>query len=178
MKEIFLILAALAGAPEPAPAYNKPIGGETAAAMLDTIINNGGEAVPAEPAADFNGDGLLTIADYYSSTRRHYINTHEHTEITIDSEAVEAIAAALFPEDIKTYFYYEFDTIGGKPCRKYELTADEITTARIYFEYENWSTTATAEINPHTETITIFIDDDNRRATQNAPQATEAHTAI
>lgn len=161
MKEIFLILAALAGAPEPAPAYKQPIGGETA----------------AEPSQDFNGDGLLTIADFYSSSRRHYINTHEHTEITIDSDAVEAIAAALFPEDIKTYFYYEFDTIGGKPCRKYELTAAEITSARIYFEFENWSTTAAAEINPDAETITIFIDD-GQRAPQNATQATEAHTAI
>ena len=178
MKEIFLILAALAGAPEPAPAYKQPIGGETAAAMLDTIINNGGETAPAEPAADFNGDGALNIADYYSSARRHYINTHGHTEITIDFEAVEAIAAKLFPADIQTYFYYEFDIIGGQNCRKYEATADEITSARIYFEFENWSTTAKAELNPYTETITIFIDDDSRTAPQQAPEATEAHTPI
>lgn len=177
MKEIFLILAALTGAPQPAPAYKQPIGGETVAAMLEQIIDNGGEA-PAEPAADFNGDGALNIADYYSSARRHYINTHEHTEITIDAEAVEAIAAELYPEDIQSYFYYEFDIINGDLCREYETTAAEIITARIYFEFEDWSTSHRAEINPYTETITIFIDDDSRTAPQNATQATEAHTAI
>lgn len=155
MKEIFLILALLEGAPEPAPAYRAPIGGETAAAMLDTIINNGGEA-PAEPAEDFNGDGVLNIADYCGSSRRFYINMHEGAQVTIDAEAVEAIAAELYPDDINNYFYYEFDMINGDLCREYEATADEITTARIYFEFENWSTTIKAEINPYTESISIF----------------------
>lgn len=155
MKEIFLILAALAGAPEPAPAYRAPIGGETAAAMLDTIINNGGEA-PADPAQDFNGDGALNIADFCGISRRAYINTHEQTAVTVDAETVEAIAAELYPDDINNYFYYEFDHINGELCRAYEATADEITTARIYFEFDDWSTSHRAEINPHTETITIF----------------------
>ncbi|MBQ5901336.1 MAG: hypothetical protein IIW86_05700 [Clostridia bacterium] len=155
MKEIFLILAALAGAPEPAPTYRAPIGGETAAAMLDTIINNGGEA-PAEPAEDFNGDGVLNIADYCGSSRRFYINIHDGAQVTIDAATVEAIAAELYPDDINNYFYYEFDMINGDLCREYEATADEITTARIYFEFEDWSTTHRAEINPYTETITIF----------------------
>lgn len=156
MKEIFIILAALTGAPQPAPAYRQPIGGETAAAMLDTIIINGDPEAPADPAQDFNGDGALNIADFCGVSRRHYINTHEPTEITVDSEAVEAIAAELYPEDIQSYFYYEFDHINGELCRAYEATADEITTARIYFEFEDWSETRAAIINPHTETITIF----------------------
>lgn len=154
MKEIFIILAALAGAPEPAPEFRAPISTETAAAMLDTITS-GDEAAP-DPAQDFNGDGALNIADFCGISRRAYINTHEPTEITIDAEAVEAIAAELYPEAIKSYFYYEFDMINGDLCREYETTAAEITAARIYFEFEDWSTTARAEINPHTETITIF----------------------
>lgn len=158
MKATFLILAALIGAPAPAPAYRQPIGGETAGAMLDTIISNQGETA-ADPAEDYNGDGVLNIADYTGSTRRHYINTHERTEITIDSEAVEAIAAELFPADIQIYFYYEIDMIDGSLCRKYEITADEITNARIYFEFEDYCTTVRAEINPKTESITIIKED-------------------
>lgn len=154
MKEIFLILATLTGAPTPAPEFRAPISDETAAAMLDTITS-GEEAAP-DPAQDFNGDGALNIADFCGISRRHYINTHEHTEITIDAETVEAIAAELYPDDINNYFYYEFDMINGDLCREYETTADEITTARIYFEFENWSETRAAIINPHTETITIF----------------------
>lgn len=156
MKEIFLILAALTGAPTPAPTYRAPIGGETAAAMLDTIIAAEGDTPAVDPALDFNGDGALNIADFCGVSRRHYINTHEATAVTIDAETVEAIAAELYPEDVKSYFYYEFDIINGDLCREYEATADEITTARIYFEFEDWSTTHRAEINPHTEAITIF----------------------
>ena len=35
-------------------------------------------------------------------------------------------------------------------------TAAEIMTARIYLEFEDWSTTVKAEINPYTESISIF----------------------
>lgn len=155
MKEIFLILAALAGAPQPAPEFRAPISAETAAAMLDTIINGDPEAAP-DPALDFNGDSALNVADFCGISRRAYINDHEQTAVTVDAETVEAIAAELYPEAAQSYFYYEFDMINGDLCRAYETTADEITTARIYFEFEDWSTSAAAEINPHTETITIF----------------------
>lgn len=154
MKEIFIILAALAGAPEPAPEFRAPISAETAAAMLDTIT--GSEEAAADPALDFNGDGALNIADFCGISRRAYINTHEQTAVTVDAETVEAIAAELYPEAAQSYFYYEFDMINGDLCREYEATADEITTARIYIEFEDWSTSAAAEINPYTETITIF----------------------
>lgn len=154
MKEVFLILAALAGAPTPADSFRAPISDETAAAMLEAITGSD-EAAP-DPALDFNGDGALNIADFYGISRRAYINTHEQTAVTVDAETVEAIAAELYPEDIKSYFYYEFDNINGELCRAYEATADEITTARIYFEFEDWSTSHRAEINPKTETITIF----------------------
>lgn len=154
MKEIFLILAALAGAPTPADSFRAPISTDTAAAMLDTITS--GEEAPTDPAQDFNGDGALNIADFYGISRRHYINTHEQTAVTVDAETVEAIAAELYPEVTQSYFYYEFDMINGELCRAYEATADEITTARIYFEFDDWSASAAAEINPHAETITIF----------------------
>lgn len=153
MKATFLILAALIGAPQPAPAYRQPIGGETADAMLQQIIENQGEA-PAEPAADFNGDGVLSIADYTGSTRRHHITTANGSEVTADGATVEAIAAEIFPG--QELIYYEFDCIGGQYCRKYEVTAAEIITVDIYFEFADWSTTARAEINPRTETITII----------------------
>lgn len=152
MKEMFIILAALAGAPQPAPEFRAPISDNTAAAMLEAITS--GEEAAIDPALDFNGDGALNIADFCGISRRAYINTHEHTEITIDAETVEAIAAELYPAE--ELIYFEFDFIGGSPCRAYEATAAEITTASIYFEFEDWSTSAAAEINPHTETITII----------------------
>lgn len=157
MKAIFVILAALAGAPAPAPEYRAPISEETAAEVLEIIINDGGEATAPAPAAlDFNGDGALNIADYYGISRRHYISTHDRTEITLDREAAEAIAAELYPEDIEAYFYYEIDHINGDLCRQYETTAAEVTDINIYFEFEEKSTSHRAELNPYTETITIF----------------------
>lgn len=156
MKEIFLILAALSGAPTPAPTYRAPIGGETAAAMLDSIITAEGDTPATDPALDFNGDGALNIADFCGVRRRHYISTHEATAVTIDAETVEAIAAELYPEDVQNYFYYEFDHINGDLCREYTATAAEIMTARIYLEFEDRSTTIKAEINPYTESISIF----------------------
>ena len=157
MKAIFVILAALAGAPAPAPEYRAPISEETAAEVLEILINEGGEATAPAPAAlDFNGDGALNIADYYGISRRHYISTHDRTEITLDREAAEAIAAELYPEDIQSYFYYEIDRIGGDLCRQYEATAAEVTDINIYFEFEERSTSHRAELNPYTETITIF----------------------
>lgn len=157
MKAIFVILAALAGAPQPAPEYRAPISEETAAQVLEIIINDGGEATDAAPAAlDFNGDGALNIADYCGISRRAYISATEYTAVTLDREAAEAIAAELYPEDIQSYFYYEIDRINGDLCRKYEATAAEVTDINIYFEFEERSTSHRAEINPHTETITVF----------------------
>lgn len=152
MKEIFLILAALAGAPQPAPEFRAPISDETAAAILDTLTR--GEEAATDPALDFNGDSVLNVADFCGISRRAYINTHEQTEITADAATVEAIAAELYPAE--ELIYFEFDFIGGSPCRAYEATAAEITTTNIYFEFEDWSTSHRAEINPHTETITII----------------------
>lgn len=156
MKEIFLILAALAGAPEPAPEFRAPIGGETAAAMLDTILAADGETITADPELDFNGDGVLSIADFCGASRRHYISTHEHTEVTVDRETVAAIAEELYPDDTQQYFYYEIDFVDGSPCRKYELTSSDIVTIDIYFEFDEWQISHRAEINPYTETITIY----------------------
>lgn len=156
MKATFLILAALIGAPAPAPEYRQPIGGESAAAMLTQIIDNGRET-PTEPAADFNGDGLLNIADYTSSRRRHYITTTNGIEVTADGATVEAIAAEIFPGE--ELIYYEFDNIGGQYCRKYEATVTEITSIQIYFEFPDYCTTVRAEINPKTESITIIRED-------------------
>lgn len=157
MKEIFLLCAALAGAPQPAPEFRAPISEETAAAILDTIINEGGEATtPAAPALDFNGDGVLNIADFCAVSRRAYISATEYTAVTFDREAAEAIAAELYPAEIETYFYYEIDHINGDLCRQYETTAAEVTDINIYFEFEEKSTSHRAELNPYTETITIF----------------------
>lgn len=150
MKEIFLILAALTGAPQPAPSFRAPISTDTAAAIFAEIIS-GSEA----PAHDFNGDGALNIADFCGICHRAQINATA-PEVTADAATVEAIAAELYPDEMHSYFYYEFDHINGDLCRKYEITADEITTTRIYFEFEDWSETRAAIINPYTETITIL----------------------
>ena len=104
MKEIFLILAALAGAPEPAPEFRAPISTDTAAAMLEAIT--GSEEAAPDPALDFNGDNVVNIADFCGISRRAYISNHEQTAVTVDAEAVEAIAAELYPDDINNYFYY------------------------------------------------------------------------
>ena len=147
MKEIFVILALLTNAPTPSPNYNFPVGGESAEIMLNNIICG-----TYEETQDFNGDQQLTIADYYSTRRRHYISMSEGTAITIDQDAVEAITTEFFPDEEPIYF--EFDFIGSKPCRQYEITVEEIATANLYLEFADECTNIKLSLNPYTETVT------------------------
>jgi hypothetical protein len=147
MKEIFLILALLTNAPQPAPNYCYPVGGESAEIMLNNIICGNYEA-----QQDFNGDQQLTIADYYSTKRRHYISMSEGTALTIDRDAVEAITTKFFPDEEP--IYYEFDFIGAQPCRQYEITVEEIATANLYLEFADECTNIKLSVNPYTETVT------------------------
>ena len=147
MKQIFVILALLANTPTPSPNYNFPVGGESAEIMLNNIITE-----KYEETQDFNGDQQLTIADYYSTKRRHYISVHEGTALTIDRDAVEAITTEFFPDEEPIYF--EFDFIGSKPIRAYELTVEEIATANLYLEFADECTNIKLSLNPYTETVT------------------------
>lgn len=52
MKEIFLLCAALAGAPAPAPEYRAPISEETAAALFETCTTcRGGAPIYPKPSS-------------------------------------------------------------------------------------------------------------------------------
>lgn len=139
----------LANAPQPATNYTYPIGGESAEIMLENILNG-----TYEENQDFNGDQQLTIADYTAIKRRHHISTTEGTQITLDSECIEAITSEFYPEEIQTYFYYEIYKVNNEVCRQYEITADEITQISVYVEFEEMATTINIELNPFTETAT------------------------
>ena len=71
----------------------------------------------------------------------------------MDRETVEAIVMENYTDEA---IYWEIDRINGQLCRQYELTVDDIATAEIYLEFEDFSECVTVELNPYTETITVI----------------------
>lgn len=144
---IFIALA-LTSSPQPAPNYYANISPETAAEVQTLVIN--GEY---RSYLDFNGDSVLSIADVVGILKRHQDNTTHGNKITLDSEVIYNIIAENYSEEC---IYYEVYRVNDKLTRQYEVTADEISTADIYIEFENTSDVVKVEINPFTETITVL----------------------
>lgn len=102
---------------------------------------------------DFNGDGQLTVADAVGILRRYSDNIEYGNELTVDAETVESIIEENYSVDC---IYWEIDFVNGQPCRKYELTVDEITTANIYLEFEDDTMdNVEIEINPFEEIVRV-----------------------
>lgn len=147
---IFLILANLIGTPAPAENYSAPMGGEAAEYMLSEII-----AENYSEQLDFNGDGQLNIADYYSTMRRYYVNTTEGNEVTADYETAYAIAENLYQEEIIYWEYHYPDEYGMNYGKNAEMTATEVTEATLYIEFEDFGYYIPIEVDPFSETIRV-----------------------
>lgn len=143
---IFLVMAATAS-PQPAPNYYASFAPEVAEEMQELVIS--GEY---RTYLDFNGDGVLNIADVVSVKKRYQDNCERGNEITLDRAAVEDIAAENYPNPL---IYWEIDRINGELCRQYELTASEVTEAEIYLEFEDYSDTVLVELNPYKEIVIV-----------------------
>lgn len=108
---------------------------------------------------DYNGDNQLTVADAICVARRYEENVKYGTEITIDAETVDAIIEQNYNIPC---IYWEFCEVNNEICRQYEVTASKIVTAKIYFEFEDYSTDfVEIEINPFEE-IARVIDSRGR----------------
>ena len=144
---IFVAIA-LTSSPMPADNYYSWISPEIADEIQELVIS--GEY---REYLDFNGDGKLSMADVVGVRKRYQDNCRYGNELTLDSETVDAIVVENYSE---SPIYWEIDRINGQLCRQYELTVDDIATAEIYLEFEDFSENVKVEINPFTETITVI----------------------
>ena len=144
---IFCVLA-MTSSPAPAGNFYASISPETAAEVQTLVIN--GEY---RQYLDFNGDNALNIADIVGILKRYQDNTTHGNEITMDSAAIYDIIAENYSKEC---IYYEVYRVNDQLTRQYEVTADEISTAEIYIEFENNSDVVKVEMNPYTETITVI----------------------
>lgn len=149
MLSTLLCLALTVGSPQPADTYYSDMSPETAAHIMECVLNEDS----SEKYLDFNGDNVINIADYVGVTKRYQDNITYGNEITVDSEVVETIVEENYSVDA---MYWEFDIINGEIEREFEITASEITTARIYIELSDYSTEfVEIEINPFTECVRV-----------------------
>ena len=144
---IFIALA-LTSSPAPANTYFASISPETAAEVQELVIN--GEY---RQYLDYNGDNVLSIADVVGILKRYQDNTTHGNEITMDGETIQSIIAENYSEEC---IYYEIYRVNDQLTRQYEVTADEISSAEVYIEFENFSDVVKVELNPYTETITVL----------------------
>lgn len=132
-----------------ADTYCSDMSPETAQHIMECVLNEDN----SEKYLDFNGDNVINIADYVGVTKRYQDNCTYGNEITVDSKAVETIVEENYLVDA---MYWEFDMINGEIEREFEITASEITTARIYIELSDYSTEfVEIEINPFTECVRV-----------------------
>lgn len=160
LKTLFMCFSLLAGTPQPAENYNSWISPEISDIIVDYVIK--GENYNH---LDFNGDGELTIADAVGVRKRYEDNCTYGNEITLNEETIIDIAWENYTteymerEDFvdNLMLYYEIDFVNGEPCRQYELTVSEITTAHIYYEFTDDTTgSIDIEINPFEETVRVM----------------------
>lgn len=148
LKTLFVCCSLLAGTPQPAENYYSWISPEISDIIVNYVIK--GEY---HEHVDFNGDGELTIADAVGVRKRYEDNCKYGNEITVDSETVKSIIEENYSVDC---IYWEIDFVNNEPCRKYELTVDEITTANIYLEFaDDTMDNVSIEINPFEETVRV-----------------------
>lgn len=149
MKTIGIFLAlALTSSPMPSENYYASVSPDIADEITELVIS--GEY---REYLDFNGDGKLSMADIVGVAKRYQDNCRYGNELTMDSETVNAIVLENYSE---SPIYWEIDRVNGQLCRQYELTVNDIATAEIYLEFEEFSDCVTVELNPYTETISVI----------------------
>jgi hypothetical protein len=148
MKNLFIVLAAIANISAPTENFNAPIAPETADQIIDSIISENYDS-----NIDYDGNGELKINDVVNVLKRYNNNITYGNTITIDSEVVEAIAEnCLDSEPI----YYEFTMMNDEVFRKYDIEVSEKSSAVIYYEFEESSANIIIEVDPITETVNVL----------------------
>ena len=145
---VFLALA-MSAAPIPSTNYYSWFSPEIAESIMQNVVTN-----EYYQHLDFNGDGKLTTVDAVGVLRRYTENVNNGNEITLDAETIQSIIDENYTKDC---VYWEIDFIDSKPCRQYKVTANKITTANIYLEFEDDTVdNVLVEINPFFETVSVL----------------------
>ena len=132
----------------PAPNYYSWFSPEIANNIIECVVND-----EYHEHLDFNGDGVLSVADAVGVLRRYYDNIEYGNELTVDGDTVQSIIEENYSVEC---VQWEIDFVNDEPCRKYELTVNEITTANIYLIFEDDTTDNVAiEINPFEEIVRV-----------------------
>lgn len=147
LKELVFIAFALTSSPQPAENYYSWISPEIADEIQELVISDEYRAY-----LDFNGDGVLNMADVVSVRKRYQDNCKYGNEITLDSEVIDSIIEENYSEPV---IYYEIYRIDGQPCREYEISVNDIRTIDIWIEFENFGETVTVIADPIQERFTV-----------------------
>ena len=132
----------------PAPNYYSWFSPEIANNIIECVVND-----EYHEHLDFNGDGVLSVADAVGVLHRYYDNIEYGNELTVDGDTVQSIIEENYSVEC---VQWEIDFVNDEPCRKYELTVNEITTANIYLIFEDDTTDNVAiEINPFEEIVRV-----------------------
>lgn len=147
MINVFVALALTASMP--AANFHSWFAPEIADSIVKEVVNE-----EYHEHLDYNGDGELDILDAIGVMKRYNENIENGNEITLDEETVQAIIEENYKKEC---IYWEIDFIDNQPCRKYEYTADKITTANIYLEFEDDTIdNVKVEINPFKEIVSVL----------------------
>ena len=132
----------------PAPNYYSWFSPEIVNNIIECVVND-----EYHEHLDFNGDGVLSVADAVGVLHRYYDNIEYGNELTVDGDTVQSIIEENYSVEC---VQWEIDFVNDEPCRKYELTVNEITTANIYLIFEDDTTDNVAiEINPFEEIVRV-----------------------
>ena len=133
--------------PMPADTYYSWYSPWVANNVLNYIINE-----EYHPHVDFNGDGELTISDIVNITRRYEYNVKYGNTITLNDDYINNVAE----ENGLNIIYWEIYKINDESCRKYEYTADNITTVYVWYEEEEKGDSLIIELNPFEEKMQVM----------------------
>ena len=124
------ILTAIAMMTAPVSTFDAPCSVDGAIDCMNLIAHD-----RYHEGFDYNGDGVLTVTDAVSISRRGYENKTFGNTYTFGEEEVMAVVEGnLNPSEYSDYFYYEIDFIDGDPCREYEFSTDGINDVHVYCE--------------------------------------------
>ena len=99
---------------------------------------------------DYNGDGVLTIADAVGVERKYQHNVSDGNTVVFDREDVAEIVAENYAD---TAIQWEICGINDEPCRAYDVEICEVTRLTIALDFAEYGETLEIQVNPYTESL-------------------------
>ena len=99
---------------------------------------------------DYNGDGVLTIADAVGVERKYNYNVEHGNAVIFDREDVESIIAENYAD---SPIQWEISAVNDEPCRLYDVEICEVTRLTILLDFVEYGESLEIQVNPYTESI-------------------------